>query len=441
MILSRVLSAGLIWQHDYPGISTFYLIDAVAWLGTIKISKMEFEREMPTNKATRAYYIVTFIIALSRIINPWEYRVANFWINLCKILSTAVLTLYAIYIPKDTNDNFERAEFEQFMPRKLIKLVNRLEEYISGRDLSAEMQVELGSLDSLGKSLIDLDAEKNLLTVEDAKGLKVEIQQKVMSQSEKGKLLELKLRIITSIGSSKCFAERSLGSLIDVEKALRLRYNIMDFPISYYSLPRLEIKSYLRKGGAGSEVFSTMDLKMLTASCANFLNGVASNPVFLNDHLRNFLNIRSMNFREIDLFIDRASAEEKANNTNMQKGILHFDLPKQSPRQSSPLQDKFTFRGLDRTQVLGNTKYTLFCSLGQSTWYFECTPASLIQFIQTLPNPDRSLTDKWTLALQRINGHNPVPQELTIIQSVLEEIADVSTHSNALINFVSNSTF
>lgn len=71
MILSRVLSAGLIWQHDYPGISTFYLIDAVAWLGTIKISKMEFEREMPTNKATRAYYIVTFIIALSRIINPW----------------------------------------------------------------------------------------------------------------------------------------------------------------------------------------------------------------------------------------------------------------------------------------------------------------------------------------------------------------------------------
>lgn len=75
-------------------------------------------------------------------------------------MATSVLTVYAVYIPKDTNDNFERAEFEQFMPKRISRWLNRLEEYISGRDLSAEMQVELGSISSLNKSLVDLDAEK-----------------------------------------------------------------------------------------------------------------------------------------------------------------------------------------------------------------------------------------------------------------------------------------
>jgi hypothetical protein len=57
--------------------------------------------------------------------------------------------------------NFERAEFEQFIPTRLNRWVNRLEEYISGRDLSAEMQVELGSVSSLVNSLVDEDAERD----------------------------------------------------------------------------------------------------------------------------------------------------------------------------------------------------------------------------------------------------------------------------------------
>lgn len=46
------------------------------------------------------------------------------------------------------------------MPKKLRTWLNMIEEYISGRDLSAEMQVELGSASSLMKSLVDLDLEK-----------------------------------------------------------------------------------------------------------------------------------------------------------------------------------------------------------------------------------------------------------------------------------------
>lgn len=51
------------------------------------------------------------------------------------------------------------------MPKRIRTWLNMIEEYISGRDLTAEMQVDLGSGSSLMKSLVDLDLEKesNLL--------------------------------------------------------------------------------------------------------------------------------------------------------------------------------------------------------------------------------------------------------------------------------------
>lgn len=92
---------------------------------------------------------------------------ANFFLNALKLGASLVLATYAWYIPKDTNDvawapqNFERAEFEQFVPARLNQWLNRLEEHISGRDLSAEMQVELGSVSSLAQSLVDEEAERD----------------------------------------------------------------------------------------------------------------------------------------------------------------------------------------------------------------------------------------------------------------------------------------
>ncbi len=47
------------------------------------------------------------------------------------------------------------------MPTRIYRILNILEEYISGRDLSAEMQVELGSSSSLKQELVDVDAEKD----------------------------------------------------------------------------------------------------------------------------------------------------------------------------------------------------------------------------------------------------------------------------------------
>ena len=92
---------------------------------------------------------------------------ANFFLNLLKLGASLVLAVYAWFVPKDTNDvasapqNFERAEFEQFIPARLNKWLNRLEEHISGRDLTAEMQVELGSVSSLAQSLVDDEAERD----------------------------------------------------------------------------------------------------------------------------------------------------------------------------------------------------------------------------------------------------------------------------------------
>ena len=160
MILSRVLSTTLMWQHDYPHVATFYIVDALTWLGCVNMAKMEFGRELKTDFVCRVFWATSFVVAAVKIVLPWEFTVGNFWMNLFRVLSTGILAIYAIYIPKDTNDNFIRAEYEQFMPRRLFWIINFLEEYVSGRDLSAEMQVELGSVSSLEEPLVDVDAEK-----------------------------------------------------------------------------------------------------------------------------------------------------------------------------------------------------------------------------------------------------------------------------------------
>lgn len=71
MILSRVLSTAVIWQSEYPVLSPFYLVDGVAWLVSVKLSKMEFEREIGTHMASRAFWASSFTVAVCRLINPW----------------------------------------------------------------------------------------------------------------------------------------------------------------------------------------------------------------------------------------------------------------------------------------------------------------------------------------------------------------------------------
>lgn len=111
MILASVLSEELIWQRAYPGVSTFYIIDAFAWIVSIKTAKMEFERHLSTHLVSRVYWSIACAVGLSRLVNPWyataeqrEYNVANFFLNAMKNSSCLVLTVYAWYIPKDTND-------------------------------------------------------------------------------------------------------------------------------------------------------------------------------------------------------------------------------------------------------------------------------------------------------------------------------------------------
>ena len=62
-----------------------------------------------------------------------------------------------------------------------------------------------------------------------------------MQQSERAKLLELRLRIITNLATKRYFVERSIGSLLDLEKAINLKFNVLDYPISYYDVPKLEV--------------------------------------------------------------------------------------------------------------------------------------------------------------------------------------------------------
>ena len=71
MILSRVLSASVIWQSEYPSVALFYLVDAVTWLLTVKICKLEFEREIGTCMASRLFWVLSFSVAAGRMINPW----------------------------------------------------------------------------------------------------------------------------------------------------------------------------------------------------------------------------------------------------------------------------------------------------------------------------------------------------------------------------------
>ena len=134
------------------------------------------------------------------------------------------------------------------MPTKLSKGLNYIEEYVSGRDLTAEMQAELGSISSLMNSLVDEEADRDgsvfleVVYPEDLKNMKIEIQQNLLMQSERKKLIEMRLRIISSLRGKRYLVERSVGSLMDLEKILIRRFNVIDFPISFYSLPQLHLQ-------------------------------------------------------------------------------------------------------------------------------------------------------------------------------------------------------
>ena len=179
----------------------------------------------------------------------------------------------------------------------------------------------------------------------------------------------------------------------------------------------------------------------MTTSCNNFLNEVCSNPLFMTDRLRNFLSLRNINFKEIDAFIERATKEEKANFALMQHSVLKFENASPQTQGQVALKDRFVFKGVDRTSVLDQTRFTLFCSLGQSKWYFEKTHEDISQFVESLGFEDRERKDQWQTALLRVTGKGLMQQELLQIQEVLGEVAENPKNNSDLIAFVSVNDF
>lgn len=180
---------------------------------------------------------------------------------------------------------------------------------------------------------------------------------------------------------------------------------------------------------------------MLLASCNSFLDEVTANPLFLTDRVRNFLGLRGLNFREIDAHIERAAREEKASFALMQHSVLKFDAASLPGAPAPAPKDRFVFQGVDRTSVLDLTRFTLFCSLGQSKWYFEKTREELAQFLESLAGEERARKDRWQAALLRVTGKGALQQELVQVQQLLAEVAENPRNSADLIAFVSSSDF
>ncbi len=218
----------------------------------------------------------------------------------------------------------------------------------------------------------------------------------MVSRSELKKIKDLQLRIITNLATKRYFVQRSIASLQSLEKKLNLRFNVIDYPISFRNIPKLEIQSYIDKSIDKKNDFSMVDLKMMIGSCSNYLNNVASTPLFMIDTLREFLGLRNINFREIDLYIQRISNEEKTNYNNMKGSIMKIETKRDINIENRvELKDKFVFKGIDRRLIFNKYKYTLFCSLGQSKWYCEKSAENIIDFIKSLRIEERTKKDEW----------------------------------------------
>lgn len=234
------------------------------------------------------------------------------------------------------------------------------------------------------------------MQLDDIRQIKVEIQQRILAQSERDKLLDLRLRIITTLARRRYFVERTVGNLLDLEKAMSVRFNAAEFPISHFNLPRLRLQDFVKKSLNKKVVFSTVDLKLMIGNCSTFLNLLASDPVFLVGPARAFLGVQNLNFREVDICQERLAADERAHHASMREEVRKTESPPDGRKSSLlELRDAFAFKGVDRRAAFGKSKYTLFCSLGQSAWYCEKTAADVAGFVRGLRKEERERRDEW----------------------------------------------
>ena len=70
VVLAGALSPELIWQREYPGVGAFYAVDAVAWVVSVKVAKMEFERRLPAHGVSRGYWALACAVSLGRLASP-----------------------------------------------------------------------------------------------------------------------------------------------------------------------------------------------------------------------------------------------------------------------------------------------------------------------------------------------------------------------------------
>jgi hypothetical protein len=240
-----------------------------------------------------------------------------------------------------------------------------------------------------------------VVQVDDLRSIKIDIQQRLLAQSDRHKILDLRLRIITYLNKRRYFVERSIGSLLDLERAMAVRFNPTEFPVSHYNLPRLRIQSYIKDSMDKRAMFSTVDLKLMTGNCSTYLNMLACKPVFMVESLRTFLGLNSANFREVDIYIRQVTQDEASRHKAMQSSLMadnekfSDDSAKDIKASSIELRDKFAFKGVDRRRSAGEYRYNLFCTLGESKWYSEKTVANLAEFIHSLNRSSREDRDSW----------------------------------------------
>lgn len=181
---------------------------------------------------------------------------------------------------------------------------------------------------------------------------------------------------------------------------MSVKFNLVEYPVSHYNLPKLRLQEYIKKSLNKKAVFSSVDLKLMIGNCTTYLNLLSSVPLFMISQLRTFLCIQNLNFREIDIYCERMAKEERENHNSMKESIRKMeevaDMPEEL-RKSSILEfkDTFNFKGVDRTAVFGKSKYTLFCNIGQSSWYCEKTCDEVKEFIKSLRKEEREKKDAW----------------------------------------------
>jgi len=144
LVLAAVQKKEIYWVAEYRSGTIVYLFGVLAWVLSMKLLDKEVRRGLPQQYfEQRMFWILNFIVAVIKVMNPIEQNLCPLIINLLKIFAGLWLTLYAIAKPFDS-DEADDANGNSNPVSFIRSLLISIEELQCTKSLVGEIDYEKG---------------------------------------------------------------------------------------------------------------------------------------------------------------------------------------------------------------------------------------------------------------------------------------------------------